>query len=299
MTQKVTLIFTLFFALFITSHLSSQETWAYVCGNTVDDFENGNLISIDRESGAGTSLGQLCGNAPLLTIGEFVSGVYYYIDAGTRELLIVNADASCTTVGTISGILNVEILGGLSHDLSTGITYVLTTVGARSTLYTIDLSTAVATPIGNTGILFSTTLSIDNNGNAYVIDLFSRTINPIDLSTGVAGAGVAITDGINSIPLNLSQDIDFDCSADGILSGIITSAGGSSYGTLDPITGVFTEIAFLGTRLCGYSVDCRLEEAEIIPTLGEWGLLSLAILFIIMGVVRIKQENINTALDIV
>lgn len=275
---------------------AQDEIWAYACGFTADpDFEQGNMYSIDPLTGDGTLVGTLCGGGvgAVLT-GEFVNGTYYAIDNSSSELFSVASDGSCSTPVTITGATS-GTLSGLSHDLSTGLTYLLTTDGGSSSLHSLDLSTGVATVIGNTGTSLAISLVIDINGNAYILDVATDAIHPIDLTTGVAGVGVPITEGGVGVDINFAQDADFDCSADGMLSGILYEGGGTGqFGSLDPLTGEFVEIAFIGTEMCGYSVDCR-SDVEIVPTMGEWGLISLGMLLLIFGVVAVDQKKASIA----
>ncbi len=295
--NKLTL-FLVFILSISFSHLHSQA-WAYTCGFTAGDgsYVSGNYYEIDLSTGAGTLLGPASGDCAIgdqILSGEWVDGTYYSLDngAGVPELLSVDGTGTCTSVALVTGLNAGHTVTGLSHDLSSGTTYILTTSGTVSTLYTLDINTGVATVIGDTGANSpqAITLAIDGSGNGFIMDLQSDAIHPIDLTTGLAGPGVPLTDGINPIGLNFAQDSDFDCDEDtGMLFGVLYSGGGTGrFGTLDPLTGVFTEIFFIGTEICGFSINTQLPQPPPIPTLSEWGLIVLLISLSIVGIVGIR-----------
>ena len=138
------------------------------------------------------------------------------------------------------------------------------------------------------------TLAISESGDAYVLDIVSDKIFKINLTNATTiGPGVPLTDGINPISINFAQDADFDCGANGTLRGILVSGASSALlGTINPATGVFTQTASLGQEICAFSVDC---ENMVVPTMGEWALLILALSLMSMGTVFILRKRLVLA----
>lgn len=283
-----------FFALsFVTTKsLLAQEAgdaWGHACGFTAGTPQSGNFYDFDLTTGNSTDLGSLCGTGTTILTGEFVDGVYYGINQVTNELITIADDASCTTIGTIS-ITDSET--GLSHDPSTGITYLLTSSGgASSNLYTIDLETADISLVGSfSGIGIS--LAIDGSGNAFILNL-DDNIYSIDLTTGAVSNPVPLVDtGGNPIDLAFAQDGDFECDDSvGTLYAIIYQGGGTGeFGTIDPITGVFTSISFIGTEICGFSIN-NMSSITLVPTMTEWGLFLFGLSMVTLGLVFVYNKQ--------
>lgn len=268
------------------------DAWGTVCAFGNANTPQGNLVAFDKTTGNATVLGSVCGNGTTLLTGEFVDGIYYAINQSTKELVTVAADGSCTTIGTATYNGNVT---GLSHDITTGITYLLS---AANELHTIDLETGATTFIGTTSQL-GISLVIDGAGNAYIIGLFSNSIHEIDLATAAVSPGVPLTRNGNPLPISFAQDIDADCDDNtGELIGIVYSGGGTGrLGTINPTTGVFTQRAFIGSEICGFSINnIKVEPAPPIPTLSQWSLLifTLLLLNLSVGLLFKKEKQLKT-----
>ncbi|MEM1120193.1 MAG: IPTL-CTERM sorting domain-containing protein [Bacteroidota bacterium] len=281
------------FSIFSTVAFAQQpgDAWGYVCGFTVGNLQQGNLYQFDKANGAETLIGTPnCGTIRLFT-GEFIDGTYYMMDNDNGRLVSIAADGTCTNIGasTFNGTVS-----GLSHDVTTGITYLMSIVIGQTSLYTINISTGETTLVGtNSGTGIS--LVIDGKGNAYQIGLNNDQVNTIDLATAAVTPGPAITRNGNPVNLNFAQDIDADCDdATGELIGIIYEGGGTGrLGTIDPSTGVFTERAFVGSEVCGFSVNNNVPVAQApIPTMSQWGLMIFGLLIVNMSVVLIRRREI-------
>lgn len=287
-------LFVFIFSLFSSTSSFAQlpgDAWGTVCafGNT--NTPAGNLVSFDKTTGDATALGRVCGNGTTLLTGEFVNGIYYAINQGARELVTVAADGSCTTIGTAAYNGNVT---GLSHDITTGITYLLS---SSNELFTINLETGATTLVGSTSET-GISLVIDGSGNAYILGLLTNSIHPIDLATAQVSPGVPLTRNGNPLPLNFAQDVDADCDdSTGELIGIVYSGGGTGrLGTINPTTGVFTQRAFIGSEICGFSINNVKPVLAPIPTLSQWSLLIFALLLLNLsvGFLLKKEEQLKT-----
>jgi len=250
--------------VFSATNAIGQTAWGYVCGAVQapgSTFTNGNLYDINLTTGAGTLLGAVnCLGGTSLFAGEFINGTFYALNNATQKLVTVTNTGACTEVGSLTGLAAGHTLSGLSHNPANGITYALSTnVSASvSNLYTINLNTGALTLVGSiTGVGGGITLMISNAGVAFVIDIITDAIFPINLSTAVAGTGVALSYLGSPINLNFAQDADFGCNSSGQIVGVLYTGGGNGrLGTIDPVTGVFTQTAFLGAEVCAFSIDC-------------------------------------------
>ena len=272
-------IYKLFGALvmiMLCNQISAQTAYGYACAG-FGALTPGHLYSFDIDTGAPTDLGAIsCSNNPLT--GEFINGQFYLTDGDV--IFPVDMTATCGTAVTITGsAVGCGTETGLSHDLSSGITYFLCSDGSSTTLHIIDVDSGVTTLVGTlTGVPIGITLIIDDMGNAWVIEINSDAIFPVSLVDASVGPAVPLV----GLSTSFAQDADFDCNGDGaIVGGFYTGGGISPYGTLDPATGVFTQITDLGHEVCGFSVDCRAEVA--VPTLGQWGLILLSLGFLAFG----------------
>ena len=267
------LFYTVIAILLSAPLLKAQDVkaWGYTCGFDLNDptYPIFNFFNYDIATGEPTIVAPASdcpSSGSDFFTGEAVGGYYYAITNGSRELIRMTEAGECSLVGTVSPIDN-RTVSALSHDPSTGITYLVTVASGSSTLYTIDLSTGATTLINANMPVTAISMPIDAQGNAYAIDLFTDQIIPINLTDGtVAGPGVNL-----NINLNFAQDMDFDCDdTSNTLYGIVYGGGGDSrYGTIDPTTGIFTEIRFLGVETCGFSIGPAAEPEEL-PVMTPW-----------------------------
>ncbi len=288
---QILLCFLFSFTL-IGSHLQGQA-WGFTCGGVNPTLPQGNFYEFDLSNGSSTLLGARDGCFDnTIFAGEWINNVFYVINNIDKGLYTVDASGSCNPAVAITGLEAGHTISGLSHDISTDITYVLSTNGTLSTLYTLNINTGIATIVGNLGANspLAITLVIDGNSNAYILDVGTDAIHPVNLSTGLAGTGVPLSDGINPINLNFAQDSDFDCDENtGQLYGMLYGGGGDTrLGTLDPATGIFTQVAFIGTEICAFSINTYVPP---IPTLSQWGLIILALIILTLGVVALRYKE--------
>jgi hypothetical protein len=164
----------------------------------------------------------------------------YAIDNTTRELGTYNlATGAFTPIAVVTGIPAADNISGLTIDPRTGVAYVSGVQAAGMTLYTMNLATAVATPIGSDPTVpLMIDIAIGPQGIMYGHEIGTDMIYTIDTSTGAATA-VGPT-GVNS---NFAQGMDFD-NIDGTLYAYTYQGGGANvYGTIDLATGALTPLA--------------------------------------------------------
>jgi subtilisin-like proprotein convertase family protein len=153
-----------------------------------------------------------------------------------------------TNLGNITGIIAGHVSGGvtsLAWDATTNTAYIasLTATVTQSQLYTLNLTTRVATPIGSPqtvapGII---TMGCNPAGTLFGIDLVNDRLYRINKTTGVPTA-LSSTLGYNA---NYGQDSDFD-PRDGIYYwAAIGQTQPSQLRTVDTSTGTSTLIGIM------------------------------------------------------
>jgi hypothetical protein len=178
-----------------------------------------------------------------LSGGDFDNNGYFYgIPYSASTLLkITPTTGFVTNVGTVSGVDNGYTITSMAFEPNTKTMYLGATTGADSKLYTINISSATATFIGNIGAQALITLAINNAGSMYGIDIATDNLIKIDRLTGTA-----TTIGAIGYDLNYAQDADFDPANDSLYlfgyanEGILLS--------IDTTTGAATQLAAYGSN---------------------------------------------------
>ncbi|MFZ0547617.1 MAG: hypothetical protein WAM60_19375 [Candidatus Promineifilaceae bacterium] len=264
------------------SALSEPEGYAEQCMGNVDtipwatnsvptdtayalDIRNDNFVSHVLNDFAGqTILGINTGAIYAMDFDETATTLYA-IDNTTRELGTLSlANGAFSSVAVVSGVPITDNISGLTIDPSTGTAYISGLGSAGMTLYTLDLSGAVATPIGSdASVPLLIDIAMNCDGEMYGHDIGTDMIYTINTSTGAVTA-VGPT-GVNS---NFAQGMDFD-NDDGTLYAYTYQGGGANqYGTINLATGALTPLSVSnplgefegGTQtVCGASVNPAVE----------------------------------------
>ena len=228
-------------ALLATVSLTAQGGFGITGGDE--------LGSIDLCTGTFTSIAPLSpppGGFP--NGGEIINGELIFT-TGNGE--VISADLTTGATTTLFIVPGVAFTG-LDVDPTTGLLYAITAVcGTSTTLHQIDLATQTVTTIGTSTVAqCGIWLIFDPTGQAYIGDIVSDSVHPIDKATGVVGAGVQIVDTNGAaINLNFGQDMDMQCDpVTGQLYGYLFDGDAfeGKFGTLNPLTGVFDELANYG-----------------------------------------------------
>ncbi len=118
-----------------------------------------------------------------------------------------------------------------------------TEAGSYSRLYTIDLTTAVTTLVGNiTNCPLLITLAVNNKGSIYGIDISTDKLLSID---PVTGAGTEI--GSIGFDLNYAQDADFDPATDSLYLAAYINSEGANLLSVNITTGAAKLVSSLGS----------------------------------------------------
>ncbi|MGJ8666378.1 MAG: T9SS type A sorting domain-containing protein [Patiriisocius sp.] len=206
-------------------------------------------------------------NANSIFAGDFDNNdVLYAFDNTTQNLITIDpATGMGTDVGpTLNN--NGEALTALGWNESDTTMYAMTmntpTGGPNSaTVYTVDLATGELTVVANAltpnGDELFAWLAIDNDGNAYALDLVSDSLYSIDL----ADASSALIGSLGFTPnINFAQDADFDPETGVLYAGVYTGGGTNQWSSIDTTTG-------LATQLGSVNMDCA--ELGVVAILGE------------------------------
>ena len=138
----------------------------------------------------------------------------------------------------VSGIPAGDNISSLTINGTTGEAYVTGLGAAGMTLYSFDLGTGVATPIGSdpaVGLMIDTAINCE--GVMYGHDIGTDMIYEIDTSNGSA-TPIGPT-GVNS---NFAQGMDFDNDTGELYAYTYQGGGTNQYGTIDLNTGALTPL---------------------------------------------------------
>ncbi len=120
------------------------------------------------------------------TFDAFHRDSVYIID---NESILRKTDIATggfTNIGICNALSSNHIWTGISVDRNTNIMYGVSSNGNDSYIYTIDMNTAVATPVGSTGIPVCIDIAIDGSGQMYGYDIVGDNSYKIDKTTGVS-----------------------------------------------------------------------------------------------------------------
>ncbi len=183
--------------------------------------------------GSGDQCGQ-GGNQAIYVIQQLSPYILFTVDTTTGAL---------TNLGTITGINPAHSAGGitsLAWDASTNTAYVASTSITESEIYTLNLTTKVATPLGAAitnapGII---ALGCNPAGSLFAIDLVNDNLWKINKTNGTASLV-----GPLGMDANYGQDADFD-PRDGLFYwAAIGTSNPANLRTIDTITGTSTMLA--------------------------------------------------------
>lgn len=138
-----------------------------------------------------------------------------------------------TTVATVTGLAGGSP-SGLNINPATGIAYVSTS----SDLFTLNLATGVATPVGSFGVAG---LMIDISSNC-ASEMYGHNISDDSLYSINPATGAATLIGPHGLAANFAQGIDFDNNDGQLYAYIYTGGGTYTYGTFNLATGAIVPL---------------------------------------------------------
>lgn len=162
-------------------------------------------------------------------------GKMYGLDNATRNLVRINNMGAITVIAPVTGIPAASILSGMSWNSSDSKMYVIAG-GTTPQLYTVNMTTGVATLVGaTTGIASPIWLAIDNAGKAFAADNGTDKLYSINLATGIATEIGAL--GVN---INFAQEADFNTDTNQLYMAAYVGGGVGGIYTVDTTTGAAT-----------------------------------------------------------
>ncbi len=202
----------------------------------------GNMwYSVDIPAGTLTQIGATGGT--LHQGGDFDGSGTFYCTLSPSTLATVDPLTGAeTVVAAITGVTGGQTITAMAWDASTSTMFLGSTDITTSQLYTLNLTTGVATLVGTIGQSGLIALACNCDGDLYSVDLVGDNLWSIDKNTGV---GTAV--GPLGFDVNFAQDADFD-PADGVLylSAYNNTAGAGELRTVDLTTGASTLITSWG-----------------------------------------------------
>jgi hypothetical protein len=174
----------------------------------------------------------------LLFADDFAAdGNLYAAEFFTGDIYTINTTTGAQTLVTPVTGIGTNLVTGMAFDFQTDTMYLL---GAdnftlANQLYSVDLTTGVATPVG-VGAAYDggIWIEITNDGVGYVASITTDDLWTVDLATGAATLVGPI--GIN---LNNAQDATYDVESEILYAGIY-DGGTTSISTIDLTTGAAT-----------------------------------------------------------
>ncbi|QAA82931.1 T9SS type A sorting domain-containing protein [Aequorivita sp. H23M31] len=150
-----------------------------------------------------------------------------------------------TGAETLIGNLNLEehhLVTGLAWNTVNQTMYVMSTNSYNNKLYTVDLETAELTQIGGEmATRLGIWLAIDNEGNAFTLDIGPNFLYSVNLETAAA-----TIIGPTGVQLRNAQDGGFDRSTGILYAGGYHGGGVSNLYSVNTTTGMFTNLGSVG-----------------------------------------------------
>lgn len=152
-------------------------------------------------------------------------GNLYGLDNDTKMLVKIYADGSVKNVGSLVNVPTADTVTGLSWNRTNNTMYAASTTGTTGKLYTVNLTTGVATAVGTmTNMQTPIWLEIDNNGVAYSADITTDKLYSVNLTNGAA-----TEIGPLGIDIMYAQDADFNTDNNKLyMAGCLNSANDDS-----------------------------------------------------------------------
>ncbi|WP_026449749.1 T9SS type A sorting domain-containing protein [Aequorivita capsosiphonis] len=145
-----------------------------------------------------------------------------------------------TGLETEIGNLNLDVpqvITGIAFNTINQTWYILTGDSTNNRLFTVDVATATITQVGgNMGSRLGIWLAIDNEGNAFTMDIGTDLLYAVDLAT----AAVTIV-GPTGVNLSHAQDADFDPATGMLYAAGYHGGGVNRFYAVDTTTGSFTD----------------------------------------------------------
>jgi len=284
------------FAVFIFPNITSAQEVLYGAIGNGSPINQGAIIQINQLNGLGTFIGDAVTPGGLSGIDFDSTGRLFGTTVGgqgTNSTLVEIDPLTGSLISTIGGIMDVAgspiKIGDLAFQPGTDVLYGIgaNNEGPGGDLFTINTTNAVATFIGSV-ISRACGLAFAPNGTLYCWEGEGDGLHTVNPNTGQI---------ISTIPTDTEEFIDaLAVRADGTIFG---SPAGCCVEpdyilTVDPANG---DVNFIGASGLGYVSDLAFSAiavpAKVVPTLSEWGLISMAGVLGIVGLIVIRRRKVT------
>lgn len=219
-------------------------------------------------------------NQTVLATGYTASyfGLDFSADGSTLYALD-NTTQSIDVISTVDGSIQSTVaLSGLENTTSslTGLTIApdgtayLSQGTATRTLYTVDLTTGVATTVGSMGTVTFIDIAADANGRLWATDVTNDSLWSVDTTTGAATEVGNL--GFN---INFAQGMDFDFSTNTLYAQLYQGSGVVTYASIDLATGAATEVSPTVSGEYEMAINSPVPEPATMTILGLGALVAL------------------------
>ncbi len=209
------------------------------------DVRNQREVKISLANGSVTQFGIATGGRPFFG-GDFDgSGTWYVVSSPDTLYSVDTTTGVFTSLGQITGLPPGSNTSGLTWDYSSNTMYLCNLSGGIATLYTLNLASRVATPVGTilTGIVID--IAASNSGQLYGIK-FASTAGVSDSLISINKAtGAATTVGPLGVDVNFAHGLDFDPVTDSLFYPGYIGSGVNNLYRINTQTGQATLISAL------------------------------------------------------
>jgi hypothetical protein len=230
----------------------------------ITQLENPASIAYAHNSQGGATLSMpIPAGTPFTTLGSWTAptfgssmqkggdGVFYLTDIAPSLFEFNTGTGAVTSLGAITGTSGDQI-NGLSFNSANGTYYMV----SGTNFYSVDVSTRVATLIGNMGVAGSLFIDLcfDAAGNCYAYDLVTDAAYTINTSTGAA-----TQIGPLGYDANFGQGMSYDMETSTIyLSAFNNGTFTGQLRTMNPGTGATTLVTDWGlNQLAPFALDTQ------------------------------------------
>ncbi|MFQ5770505.1 MAG: FlgD immunoglobulin-like domain containing protein [bacterium] len=246
-------LYNVLFILLILAFISVSNLNAQILAYGVDGSTYPVLNFVSVPIPAGTPFTIIGPTAAGGQGGDFGADRVFYSTASLNLITISLTDGNPTDINTITGLSAGQSIIGMGYDPVSSTMYLASTnlTITGSELYTINLTTAVATLVGQvTNAPTLLAIAVNCDGEIYGIDVANDNLLSINPSSG---AGTII--GPLSFDAGLfAQDADFDF-ATGILYWTTFNGTSGELRTVDVQSGNSTLITTWGADLIAFAID--------------------------------------------
>jgi hypothetical protein len=218
----------------------SDLAYAYVAYAGSSSLTEGPCSFALNQPGSIASFGGAASD--FIATSEWVNDVWYGVIYGGTLITIDMTTGAFTTIGSTADMV------GMSYDWTQNIMY---GIDYNGILYTVDLATGTPTVVGNAGATGFIAFEIDNNGDAFAVNINSDQFGSINLTTGIWTSIAPV-----GFDASYAQDMTCDHSTNTIYWAAYDYSLGGELLIVDQATGTITFVGAFpgGAEITGFTV---------------------------------------------